>query len=468
MVGESLPHGWCWATLGEVADPKGRAIVSGPFGSNIGTKFFVEKGVPVIRGNNLTTDMRRFLDEGFVFVTESKADELRNCEAIADDLVFTAAGSLGQVGLIPRDSAFGRYIISNKQLRARVDKARLDPLFAFYWFSSKEMVAYIQQRNTGSSVPLINLGVLRSLPIRVPPLAEQSAIVRVLGTLDDKIELNRRMNETLESMARALFKSWFVDFDPSRAKAEGLDASPSSPIAALFPDSLEDSEIGEVPKGWRIGVLDDITEFVLGGDWGTDTHTEETSELAFCIRGADIPELQSGGFGKMPTRFLRKSSLAKRQLRDGDLVVEISGGSPTQSTGRPVLISEALLLRREYPLVCSNFCRLLRLKDRVASKFVYTWLRWLYDNDALLQFETGTTGIKNFAFTLFSSSFRVVIPPPDVLKVFDSLTLPLFRQQQTHAAERETLAALRNTLLPRLMSGDLRIKDVERIVGAQT
>jgi type I restriction enzyme S subunit len=153
MVGESLPHNWHWATLGEVADPQGRAIVSGPFGSNIGSKFFVETGVPIIRGNNLTTDFRRFVEKGFVFVTESKADELGNCEAVADDLVFTAAGSLGQVGLIPRDSPYSRYIISNKQLRARVDKSKVDPLFAFYWFSSTEMVTYIQQRNTGSSVP---------------------------------------------------------------------------------------------------------------------------------------------------------------------------------------------------------------------------------------------------------------------------------------------------------------------------
>jgi len=111
MVGESLPHTWSWSTLGEVANPEGRAIVSGPFGSNIGTKFFVETGVPVIRGNNLTTDFRRFIDKGFVFVTEAKADELGNCEAVQDDLVFTAAGSLGQVGLIPKTSAYPRYII---------------------------------------------------------------------------------------------------------------------------------------------------------------------------------------------------------------------------------------------------------------------------------------------------------------------------------------------------------------------
>src|SRR5437879_3114810 len=114
MAGEPLPKGWRWTTLGQVVDQRGRSIVSGPFGSNIGSRFFVDEGVPVIRGNNLTTDMCRFIDEGFVFVTENKANELANCDAVPDDLIFTAAGSLGQVGLIPRDAKYSRYIISNK------------------------------------------------------------------------------------------------------------------------------------------------------------------------------------------------------------------------------------------------------------------------------------------------------------------------------------------------------------------
>ena len=159
-----LPENWRWTTLGEVVDPNSRAIVSGPFGSNIGSRFFVEEGVPVIRGNNLTTDALLFIDDDFVFVTDEKADELRNCDAVVDDLVFTAAGSLGQVGSIPKAAKYPRYVISNKQLRARLDKGKVDPLFAFYWFSSKAMVAYVQQRNTGSSVPLINLSVLSRYP----------------------------------------------------------------------------------------------------------------------------------------------------------------------------------------------------------------------------------------------------------------------------------------------------------------
>lgn len=201
MVGDTLPVGWKWATVDDVKKPNSKSIVSGPFGSNIGSRFFVASGVPVIRGNNLTTDMRRFVDDGFVFITEEKAEELKNCEAFPNDLIFTAAGTLGQVGIIPQDAKYPRYIISNKQMRTRLDENVVLPLFAFYWLSSSEMIEYIEQRNTGSSVPLINLTVLRELPLPLPPTDDQKEIVRILGALDDKIELNRHMNHTLESMA---------------------------------------------------------------------------------------------------------------------------------------------------------------------------------------------------------------------------------------------------------------------------
>jgi type I restriction enzyme S subunit len=226
----------------------------------------VESGVPVIRGGNLTIDLTRFVDSGFVFITDDKANQLRNCEAFPGDLIFTAAGSLGQVGIVPHSAQHSRYIISNKQLRARVDERIVDPLFAFYWFSSPRMVAYIQQRNTGSTIPLINLSVLRTLPIPLPPIAEQHAIARILGTLDDKIDLNRRVNQTLEEMARAIFRSWFVEFDPVRARSEGRrPVGMSEATAALFPDRFEESQIGHIPVGWKIKPIGETVKLVGGG-----------------------------------------------------------------------------------------------------------------------------------------------------------------------------------------------------------
>lgn len=151
-------------TIEDIASDEKRSIISGPFGSNISSKYFTEHGVPVIRGNNLTEDNTKFIDEGFVFVSEEKAKEL-NTYADVDDLVFTAAGTIGQVGIIPENSKFDRYVISNKQLRVTLDLNKVNQHYAYYWFSSKLINKYIKQLNTGSTIPLINLTILKGLPI---------------------------------------------------------------------------------------------------------------------------------------------------------------------------------------------------------------------------------------------------------------------------------------------------------------
>jgi len=206
-----IPDHWRWATIAEVQSSEKRSTITGPFGSSIGKKFFVEHGVPVIRGNNLSLGSTKFKDEGFVFVSEDKAEELRGYKAFKHDLIFTAAGTIGQVGIIPDNTKYECYIISNKQMRVRFDTDKVDPMFAYYWFSSPWMVDYIKRHDTGSTIPLINLGVLRSLPIPLPPVVEQVAIRQYLFMIDEKINNNNKINQTLEQMAQALFKSWFVD-----------------------------------------------------------------------------------------------------------------------------------------------------------------------------------------------------------------------------------------------------------------
>src|SRR5262249_13408949 len=138
------------------------------------------------------------------------------------------------------------------------------PIFVYYVFRAPEQQEYLQRHAIQTGVPHTNLSILRKVPLRVPPISVQSAITQILGTLDDKIELNRRMNETIETMARALFRSWFVEFDPVRAKAEGRDTGLPEAFASLFPDELVDFEFTEVPRGWRVCGLDQIGRFLNG------------------------------------------------------------------------------------------------------------------------------------------------------------------------------------------------------------
>ena len=199
---------WKWKTVDEIKKDK-KALVSGPFGSNIGKRFFRPMGVPVIRGNNLKQD--KFVDSGFVFVDDEKADELKNCIAVQDDIIFTAAGTIGQVGIIPKNGKYSKYIISNKQIRLRINPDVISPLFAFYWFSSKKMQGYLISNNVGSALPLLTLQELKSVPIPVPSIPEQNKITKILNDFDEKIQHLQKQNKILEQIAQTVFKSWFHD-----------------------------------------------------------------------------------------------------------------------------------------------------------------------------------------------------------------------------------------------------------------
>ncbi|MEQ3729418.1 MAG: restriction endonuclease subunit S [Tateyamaria sp.] len=223
---------WSQIKLEEIVAPQKASLVSGPFGSSIGSRFFVPAGVPVIRGNNLSKGSEKFIDDGYVFLTEEKATEFPKCVAIADDLIFTAAGSIGQVGIIPKVSKFNRYIISNKQIRLRLDRSKADPLFVYYWLSSRRMVAFIESQNNGGAVPLLNLGIIRRLPVPLPDLSTQERIAGVLSAYDDLIENNRRRIALLEQAARLLYREWFVHF--------------------RFPGSETTKFVDRLPEGWSI------------------------------------------------------------------------------------------------------------------------------------------------------------------------------------------------------------------------
>jgi len=202
-------------TVDDIKAPVPNSLATGPFGSAISARYFVESGVPVIRGSNLSQDVStRLIDQGLAFVTDEKAEEFTRSIVVRGDPVFTCWGTIDQVGLIDDRSQFERYVVSNKQMKLSPDPSKADSLFLYYFFSSPAVRSEIINQGIGSSVPGFNLGQLRAMPILLPSLPEQHTIAHILGTLDDKIELNRRLNETLEAMARAIFKSWFVDFDP--------------------------------------------------------------------------------------------------------------------------------------------------------------------------------------------------------------------------------------------------------------
>ena len=205
---------WRETTLAEIALDGDAGFVDGPFGSNLPAKLYTESGIPVIRGSNLTLGPSRFDSSEFVYVAPETAKSLQRSLCVANDIVFTKKGTLGQTGLVPEDGENATYLLSSNQMRLRVDTEQADALFVYYYVSSPSSLAKINRDAEATGVPKTNLAYFRDFPITMPDLPEQKRIAHILGTLDDKIELNRRMNLTLEAIARAIFRSWFVDFDP--------------------------------------------------------------------------------------------------------------------------------------------------------------------------------------------------------------------------------------------------------------
>jgi type I restriction enzyme S subunit len=453
-----LPQDWKWIPLGQLADPNVRAIVSGPFGSNISSKFFTNEGIPVIRGNNLTTGAQKFVDAGFVFVTPDKAKELGNVDAVADDIIFTAAGSLGQVGIIPFKTRYPLYIISNKQMRVRLNRDLIEPLFAFQWLSSTAMVEHIKRQNTGSSVPLINLSIVRGLPVPLPPLAEQKAIAAVLGALDDKIELNRRMNATLEAMARALFQSWFVDFDPVRAKLDGRKPDGlDKPTAALFPSTFQNSPLGPIPKGWIATTLGEACQAGGGdiqtGPFGTQLHASDyVPEGIPSIMPSDLRDNRIDPTSISRIREKDAERLGVYRVEAGDVVYSRRGDVERRS----------LIRKAENGWLCGTGCLRVRFGGHgLNSHFGASYLGTLESRAWVVRHAVGAT-MPNLNTSILGA-LPMVVPPPELQSLFGGIVGPWDERGTVAPRESRSLAALRDALLPKLLSGELQVASTEQI-----
>ena len=322
-----------------------------------------------------------------------------------------------------------------------------DTRFLMYALSSADISGYL----TGSTMPKLTQGNLNRIPLLAPPLDEQRAIAHVLGTMDDKIELNRRMNETLEGMARALFKSWFVDFSPVRAKAEGRDPGLPQPLADLFPDRLVDSELGEIPEGWSVSPLAEICSRIAMGPFGSDIKTNNFVESGVpIVRGANLRD----GFVDDKFVFLTESKaddLKNANAFPGDIVVTHRG-----TLGQVGLIPFSSRFPR---YVVSQSQMLLTIDHRRSlARYVYMYLRSPIGQHALLA-NTSQTGVPAIARPTTSvKAIRLVSPVKPVLESFGNLVEPLYQRLDQVASDSRTLAALRDALLPKLISGELRTK----------
>jgi type I restriction enzyme S subunit len=290
---------------------------------------------------------------------------------------------------------------------------------------------------------------LNEVLVSVPDHSTQTAIAEILSSLDDKIELNNKINQELETLAQTLFMQWFIDFEFPNENGEPYKSSCGEMV---------DSELGEIPKGWEVKPIGELFEVVVGGDWGMDIEDEEHTELNYVIRGTDIPSLLKGSKSTIPYRAIKPSKLKNRQLKVNDLVIEISGGSKDQPTGRTILITKEILERLGNHAIPASFCRLIRPKLNFAE-FLGIYFTKIYKDGKTWEYQNQSTGISNFQFKYFESSELLALPDDiSIINKFNELISGIYNLMTTN--ENISLSTARDYLLPKLISGELEINEI--------
>lgn len=385
----------------------------------------------------MSLSLDKFYDDGFVYITEEKAEEL-NCYAEEGDLIFTAAGTIGQVGILEAPLKYKKYVISNKQLRVRIDNKKVDILYAYYWFSGSWMQEYFVRNNKGSTVPLITLSELKDAPISYPAdITEQKKIVGVIESLSHKINLNQNICAELEAMAKTLYDYWFVQFD--------FPDENGRPYCTSGGEMVWNAQLKrEIPKGWKAGTVGQLGDVVSGG---TPTTTHEDY---YCNQGIAwiTPNDLSGNENKMfishGERDITQSGL------DNSSAVLMPKHSVLLSTRAPI----------GYLAISNNeICTNQGFKSIVPNAgyheyFIYYLLK--RNVSAIAQQGVGTTFKEVSKDTL--SNFAVPLPSKILANNFAEKVTPLCEKRCVLEEENRELERLRDWLLPMLMNGQARVE----------
>ena len=370
----------------------------------------------LIRSQNVYND--GFHRDGLAFIDDNQADELRNVEVQPNDVLLNITGdSVARACQVPNDVLPAR--VNQHVAIIRPKPAELDARFLRYALVTPDMQAHLLAlASAGATRNALTKAMIEGLEIKAPSLPEQRAIAAVLGALDDKIESNRRMNATLEAMARALFQSWFVDFDPVRAKAEGRPpAGLDEPTAALFPAQFQDSERGEIPQEWDVVQLDELASIRGGKQLPTEN----------CLESGEFPVFGANGIM----------------------------GYATQATHDSFVIAFGRV-----GAYCGSIHWTLDgawINNNASSVVPRNWPEYVLQSMLNIDFHSMRTGsAQPFIPNSALSAARVLRPPAAVAQRFCDFVKPLRRKQADNTAESLKLAALRDALLPRLLSGELK------------
>ena len=426
------------STLADLCAKVG-GVQTGPFGSQLHQRDYVAIGTPIITVEHLGDN--RITSQETPNVSDHDRDRLSKYILQEGDILFSRVGSVDRRALVRRTEE--GWLFSGRCLRVRPDQNRINPTYLSYFFGLPAFQEYMRSIAVGATMPSLNTKILKEVPILYPLPPEQRAIAHVLGTLDDKIELNRRMNETLEGMARALFKSWFVDFEPVRAKMEGRwrrgESLPGLPadFYDLFPERVAPSEVGEIPKGWEVRRLDEIATFLNG--LALQKYPPEAGNELPVIKIAQLRAGHTNGAdsasANIPSRYV---------IHDGDVLFSWSG---------------SLLL----DIWSGGEGALNQHLFKVSSLEYPKWLYYHWVERHLQEFRDIAADKATTMGHIQRRHLReaaTVVPNAVVLDAMNKHMQPLEDLGLKLKLESRSLAAQRDALLPGLVSGEVRVGEL--------
>jgi type I restriction enzyme S subunit len=439
MLFDNTPDGWFETTLGEICSKAGGSIQTGPFGSQLHASDYVSRGIPSIMPANITGG--RVREDGIARITESDAERLSKYLVQEGDIVYSRRGDVEKCALITESE--NGWLCGTGCLRVRLGEDVVNPLFASYFLSHPESKAWISRHAVGATMPNLNTGILSDVPFLLPPSAEQEAIAQILGTLDDKIELNEKMNQTLEDIAKAIFKSWFVDFDPVRAKAEGRPTGLPPEISDLFPDDLVDSEIGEIPKGWDVTNVGEIT-------------SKETLKVKKFSAEVKVLSAVNSGQLRLSEEYFTKQVFSKN-IDNYYVVPRLSFAyNPSR-----INIGSIGLNLFDFSGAVSPVYSVFTVREGM-HWFFREWLNLGSTKGLIASLCSGS--VRQSLKHPDMESILLVPPPTSVNTKFNEIYELFMKSIRVRNQENQVLYELRDTLLPKLISGELRIPEAEKFL----
>ena len=401
-------------------------ISMGPFGSDVKKEFYVDNGVPILNGSNLQGF--KLQEDSFGYLTKEKADSLKKCNAHRGDIIVTHRGTLGQIVYVPVNSKYDRYVISQSQFRFRCKADLVDVQYLVYYFHTREGQYKILANASQVGVPALAraTSTFRLIDIKLPPLATQRRIASILSSLDRKIELNNKINADLEEMAQAIFKNWFVDFEP-------------------FKDGkFVDSELGMIPEGWKVGRADDFYQINIGKTPPRKEHKWFSTNPADKIWVSIANMGNSGIFISDSSEYLTKEAV------DSHNIIMVPRNT--------ILLSFKLTVGRvaiaDKELTTNEAIARFILSDDKYMEYLYLYLK-KYDYNSL----GSTSSIATAVNSKTIKGMQMLQPSDKIIDAFHIQVNPIFEKIRSLTKENSRLSTLRDTLLPRLMSGELEVPE---------